>query len=125
MTILPIFTAIIFLLVLLSNILLAFVVYHSNPKSATNILLALLSLVTSLWLILLYISLKPFFIISSLYWIRFSTASAVIQVLLFFLFSHTFPQRKILMHKLLLFSIFIISIFTVCIILSSYAFTNL
>ncbi|UCH72203.1 MAG: hypothetical protein JSW62_01270, partial [Thermoplasmatales archaeon] len=85
----------IFLIVIITNSLLAFIVYKNNPRSATNIIFSLLSLSIIAWLITTYISLLPQYLSTSLLWIRLSVFLAVPQAILFFLLAHTLPSKQI------------------------------
>lgn len=107
------------------NILLAFVVYKNNSKSATHKLFVLLSLSIIFWLIEFYISIqiKPI-IFSSLTWIRLSLFFATPMIFLFFLFSHTFPSEKLLIAKKSLFIILFLNFLVMATTISPYAFTD-
>lgn len=77
------------------NLLLAAFVYNNSPRSATNIIFGWLAIVTSLWLIDTYFSVNPSFYSHALLWVRLSVVLAIPQIALFFLLSHTMPQRNI------------------------------
>ena len=112
-------------LVSLVDLVLAFLVLKNNPKSATNIIFVLLSFAILGWLITVYISLIPFLLLQSLFWIRLSIVFAVPFTALFFLFSHTFPSNKIRLSKKIIFSISAISIALMASNMSPLAFKRL
>lgn len=75
------------------NFLLAIFVYKNNPKSATNLIYTLLSIVMSFWLIANYVSLQPSNL--SLLLIRFSVFLATLLNAIFFLLAKTIPSPKL------------------------------
>lgn len=116
---------IVLIVALVINFLLAFFVYKNNPKSLTNISFGLLSIVTSVWLIVLYLSLHPAFLDLSLYLDRLSIFLAVPQVILFFLLSDTLPSPKLLLGKKFLYGILGIGSLIMLITVSPFAFTEI
>ena len=106
------------------HILLAFIVYKNNTRSATNVIFGLLSLVTSIWLLVNHLALSTNFSSISLLLSRLSIFFAVPQILLFFLLSHTLPMEKLRLSRNKLFLVLSISIFVMIVTLSPYAFTD-
>ncbi len=102
------FTQLILASVLVINLLLAFLVYKSDNKSATNIIFVLLSLTTSLWLVAIRKAGIPSTPALVLWYTRFTVFLAVPQSVLFFLLAHTLPNKNILLkrhlYKLLIFA---------------------
>ena len=95
------------------HILLAFIVYKNNTRSATNVIFGLLSLVTSIWLLVNHLALSTNFSSISLLLSRLSIFFAVPQILLFFLLSHTLPMEKLRLSRNKLFLVLSISIFVI------------
>ena len=99
---------IILIIAIIVNVLLGIVTLKSNPRSKTNILFVLLTLVTSIWLFVNYLSTDPGYLNSSLTLMRLSIFFAVPQIYLVYLLSHTLPylqinlERKIFVSTLLL-----------------------
>ncbi len=92
---LPVSLSFVYLVVLL-NLLLAGLVYMQNRKNATNIVFALLSLVTSAWVLVIFIASEPL----SIFWARLSIVLASPMTALFFLFAHTYPYKHVrVSHK--------------------------
>lgn len=107
-----------------ATIALAFVVYRNNPKSATNRIFGLLSVLISGWLVANYISIHPSFVSSSLFWIRMSIFFATPMSATLYLLTHTLPHESLQVGRqklaLLLFSMLIVMIVNI----SPYAFTG-
>ncbi len=76
------------------NILLGFVVYFKNPKSATNRLFIMLTGSFVLWSVVNYISLHPF-LWSRITWIRLVMSCAALLCLSVFLTFTTFPSSTL------------------------------
>ncbi len=74
-------------------------VYKNNPKSATNILFAFLSLVTSIWLVLFFVSIHLAFFDWALLLTRLTVFFAVPQSFLFFLFAWVLPKNTLNIKK--------------------------
>lgn len=107
------------------NIILAFVVYKNNPRSHTNVLLSLLCWVTSVWLVVMYVSLLPSVFPINLLWIRLSIFLAVPQGMLFFLLAHTLPGEKMRLNRGQFLIIVAIVTCVMGLTLSPYAFTDI
>ncbi len=93
------FSSIIVTITVILNILLTFLVLLRNPKSATNILFAMLGFTISIWLVVFYISSQPFIAGISLFWIRLSLFFGTLMTSLFFFFSSTIPDDKVTIKK--------------------------
>jgi signal transduction histidine kinase len=81
------------------NTVIAFFVYKNNPKSATNIIYVLLSLVTSIWLALMQVSSEPEYSSEILTYSRLTLFLAVPQSVLFYLLARTLPDQNLSMSK--------------------------
>ncbi|MDO8493205.1 MAG: ATP-binding protein [bacterium] len=106
------------------NIILALFVYKNNPKSATNILFGILSVLLSFWILTFYPAINRYFSIDFLFWARMSIFIGAPLMLALFLFVHTMPKNRLTIGKnrlhvlcLLTFSIMLINI-------SPFAFTG-
>lgn len=112
------------LIALAINFFLSLFVYKNNPKSATNIIFGLLSLVTSLWLIVVHVSIYPTLLAYSLFWGRVSSFLAVLQVLLFFLLADTLPQEKLQFKNRTLITLLVLGSIMLLITASPYVFVR-
>lgn len=116
MGILSSFTQLILATVLVINVLLAFLVFRSDRKSATNGIFVLLCLATSLWLVMIHQSSIPSSPTMTLWYTRLTVFLAVPQSVLFFLLAHTLPSKNLLFKndsfRFLLIGTFLIMGFT-------------
>ncbi len=115
----------ILLFVIVSNTLLAIFVFANNSKSSTNKIFSLLSIVTTGWLVVAYISLLPNLVQESLLWIRLSIFFAVPVGLLLFLLSNTLPSTKILLPKRWFYLSVALTVVIMAVNISPFAFTRL
>ncbi len=116
------FTQLLLIIVLVINILLAFIVYRSNRHSATNIIFILLSIVISIWLVIINeaaILSSPLII---LVYTRFAVFFAVPLSVLFFLLAHTLPSPTLLLSKKRLRWLLIGTLLMMAFTLSPYVF---
>ncbi len=81
------------------NLLLALAVYRNNPRSITNRIFGLLSLVIVCWMTANYLSLLPSLLDSSLWLIRLSIFFAVAMSALFLLFARAIPNQSMRLHS--------------------------
>ncbi|MCK5591103.1 MAG: hypothetical protein KAI72_04030 [Candidatus Pacebacteria bacterium] len=117
-------TLLVLVFVLFVSWFLAFFVFKNNPKSATNQIFTLLSLVTSLWLIAMYLAVVPVLFSHALLLTRLTVFLAVPQILLFYMLAHTLPSNKLQMSKKTLSFIFGLSALVMILTLSPYVFTD-
>ncbi len=120
----PILPLLFLIIVALTNVSLALLVFANNPKSATNRLFSSLNIVLLIWLTINYLSIHPFFNNFSLILIRFTIFYAVLISLLFYLLSITIPKKTIPLSKKSLILIILASSITMLITISPYAFTE-
>ncbi len=99
MGILSNFIQLILAVVLVINAFLAFLVYRSNRKSATNIIFVILSLIISIWLVIIHNASIPYSPSITLAYTRFAVFFAVSLSVSFFLLAHTFPDTNLLLKK--------------------------
>jgi signal transduction histidine kinase len=109
---------------LVANVLLAIVVYTSNPKSATNRIFTLLNLFITLWLLDIFIVRIPTFFSVSLIIHRFGIAFAAVMSFLFFLLAHTVPSEHIRLNQKTFRLTLGAAVAMVFLNLSPYAFTS-
>lgn len=109
----------------LINILLAFIVYKNNPRSATNLILSVLCWINAIWLVVVYFPFVPDFSSTSLFWIRLSIFLAVPQTALFFILANVLPYTKISLSFKYLLTIALLSLFVMYLNLSPLTFTGL
>lgn len=118
----PALGAILLVFAVVLNVLLAFLVYRSDPRSATNRIYGLLGVVISIWLVANFISIQTQFLTSSLAWVILSFLFAVPLNVLFFLFAHTFPNVHVRLKQSFLFVLFFLASGISVVILSPLTF---
>jgi len=98
------------------NLLLGFVVYRKNPKSITNIFLAMITVIIACWTIANYFSLNSSTPIQSLFWVQLVmfTTAPLGPVIYLFLNAYPFTEMKISKNK----AIFITSVTAILAVLS-------
>lgn len=106
------------------NSFLALVVYKNNPKNVTNKIFGALSLVTSLWLVDIYLSVTPEFIHNSLLWVRLSIFLASIQIMLFYYLADAMPYEKLQMKKRTYQSLVLVTLLVMGVAISPLVFTG-
>ncbi|MBU1612854.1 hypothetical protein KKC87_00260, partial [Patescibacteria group bacterium] len=104
------------------NSLLAILVLRSNRRSHTNIIFASLSLIISIWLVIMYLAINPRL---DLYWARASIIVATPMSVCFFLFSYALPATRLVLKKWHLLAIFILIEVVAVINSSSLAFRGI
>lgn len=114
----------ILIIALIVNMLLAFFVYKNNPKSKTNIIFGLLSIVTSLWLLDIYLSVGRLSSFWALSLVRLSLLLAAPQIMLFFLLTHTLPQKELQLQVRRLYILLTIMVLVMIDAMSPLAFTG-
>ena len=125
----PSLELVVLVLAISANALIAYVVYWSNPKSATNVIFSLLSFFTSVWLINNY---SVHHILESReYWDlaliigRFGILWAAPMSVLLFLLAHTLPSDKILLRRKSFYTVVISTLFMMIVNVSPYAFVGI
>ena len=113
---------IILIIVVVSNLILALIVYRQNRKSATNKIFATLGFVISVWLTVSYFSSTP---VTNLFWSRLTIFFATPMSVLFFFFSHTIPSERILLGKKVLIIIATCTLLVMGIAISPFAFVGI
>ncbi len=107
------------------NSFLAIFVFHSNLRSATNRLYALLSINISAWLIINFLSVDPSFSHVVLTMIRLTIFLAAPMSMLFFLLARTLPGESLGISKRNLFVAVFFTAVTMVLAVSPYAFTGI
>ena len=105
------------------DIILAFLVYRANRKSATNIIFSLLSVCTVLWLAAAYIVQVPQFA-TSIFLVRLGIFFAAPMSALFFLLAHTLPSEKLRLSRSWLWAVIAATMVMMAVNISPYAFTG-
>ncbi len=106
------------------NSFLAAVVFKNSRRNATNQIFTALSLVTTLWLIDVYLSVTPSLLNTELLWVRLSIFLASIQILLFYLLAHTLPEEELHIKKVGLYALIVATLLVMSDALSPFAFTG-
>ncbi len=114
---------IILVIAVTTDILLAYVVYRSDSKSATNRIFIFLSIALPPWLAAMYIGTNPAFATIGLLVSRATLFLATPVNVAFFLFAHTFPGSLICLSKKHLIFLFALAALVMVVGLSPYAFT--
>ncbi len=113
---------------LVTNGFLAYGVFRSDSKSATNVIFVMLSITTSLWLLNNYItghiSIYSQYSELTLLVGRFGIFFAAPMSALFFLLAHTIPHRKIQLSKRSYYSVLGATVAMMILNLSPFAFTG-
>lgn len=104
------FTFIVLIIVVVINITLALYVYYTDKTDATNKLFSSLSLILSIWIIVMYQSVGDSPPLGNLFWIRLSAVIAVPMSVLFYLLGQTLPSQFIKLKRRTLLTIFISAI---------------
>ncbi len=116
------------LIVILSsfiNFFITVLVYLRNPRSATHKIFSLLGLSILFWLVLTYLSYRPWDTPTTLFLIRLSTFFAPLICLFFFLLAHTFPSAKLKLTRKRFTLLAIITSVVMILLISPFAFTEL
>ncbi len=118
-------TQAIVLLTVLANIILAYLVYKKNTRSATNILLANLSFVLASWVVSNYLSLNVNGEAARLFWVKVVMAVTTPFGPLLFLLAHVFPEKKLRLSNWVLIGIALLGLVIVILAFSPYMFLSL
>ncbi len=125
----PSFELILLVCALAANSLLAYGVYQSGNKSATNIIFVLLSICTSLWLLnnflTGYLGQSARFPEATLVLARFGIFFAAPMSALFFLLAHTMPAVRIRLTPRAYYSVLGLTLGMMLLNLSPFAFTGI
>lgn len=108
----------------ISNIILGCFVYFKNPKSTTNRLFFILTIIITSWTITNFISLQSSNAVTALFWIRTVMFIVSFWGLIFFLFAKTFPHEQLKIRKSFLFALTAITVITAFLSFSPYMFVN-
>lgn len=108
----------------LINFLLTVLIYLRNPKSATHRIYSLLGLSILFWLVLTYLSYRPWSPDIALLLIRLSTFFAPLICLFFFLLADTFPASKSKVSKTSIALLGSVTGLVMILLISPFAFTS-
>lgn len=114
----------ILLIAVTGNLLLGFVVYRRNPRSATNQIFGAVGLVITLLSIANFFSVHPPSKESTLFWIRFVMLFATLNSVLFLLLMHTFPYVTFRLSRWFLWVLGILTGLTMVVAVSPYLFVG-
>jgi signal transduction histidine kinase len=88
------------ILTILGNLTIAAIVYSNNKKSATNVLLAALSINLAIWELFTYIALQPGTEMTRLFWVRFVMFITATLGPLIYLLAKVFPDEKLKLNTI-------------------------
>src|SRR3989338_7209787 len=108
-----------------SNVFLGLLTYFKNPRSATNILFALLSTILGAWAVSNYFSLHAADLPSTLAWIRIVLSIVTPMWTVLFLLVLVFPGDELKVNKVLFGFLILYTILTSGVALSPYMFTSI
>lgn len=112
-------------LTFVANLIIAFLVYSKNPRSASNILLSLLAFVLMSWTVSNYLALLPGEEGVRLFWVRAVMFVTSPMGPLIYLFAATYPDKKITIDKNLYFFVLLSTAIVAGLSLTPYVFSNL
>lgn len=115
---------IVLIITIVINVILASVVFRSDKKSATNQIFSFLSISITVWIIINYISITPYFLDNSLLWIRLTIFFSVPMSVLFLILAKILPSKKFSLKKRNIIILGVLSLITMVVCLSPYAFTG-
>lgn len=124
-TIFPSLFLLLYVVSVLLNFILSFVVLFQDKKSATNVIFFFLSLLMSLWLTAIFLQGISELQSNILLAHRIGIFIAAPLSASFFLFAHTFPYKKILLKKFSFISVLVLTAVMMVLNISPYAFTGL
>lgn len=107
------------------NVVVGFSVYKNNPQSDTNKIFTFLSIVTSFWLITMYLAEASVSAMEMLFFVRLSVSLAIPQIFLFFLLVDVLPSSSLLIKRKLIFIYLSEMLLLMVFMLSSYVFVNI
>src|SRR3989344_2729844 len=110
-------------LVVLCSTIIGLFVFSNNPKSVTNKIFLMLSVLIAIWSIIIYLSLDAPDIEMTLILVRLSTSIAVPLTGSFLLLMHTFPNDKLQMSKKEFIGLVILFFCTMLFTFTPYVFT--
>jgi signal transduction histidine kinase len=115
---------IILLVAVFIEVVLISVVLRNNKRSATNIIFALLSVTTILWLVAAYIVHLPQLYLYAVLLARLGIFFAAPMSSLFFLLAYTIPDERLSLKPAALWSTIVATALMMALNISPYAFTN-
>jgi signal transduction histidine kinase len=107
------------------SLFLTAIVYRENPGSATNRVFSVLTLSTTFWLILTYVSRTPGLFYDSLVLHRLGIFFAAPMSATFFLLAHTIPSDTIRMRTGTFYAVVVSTLLMMLINISPYAFVDI
>lgn len=120
------FEIVVLVIVVVLSLALAYLVYKSNPKSASNQWFALFAFSIVFWSIIMYLSLafeNDLFI--TLFFIRLSMLAGTILAIFAFIFAYIFPGKRINLPRPIMVFFLIFGPLTMMTSMSPYMFTDI
>lgn len=108
----------------LANTIIALAVYKRNPRSATHLLLASLSLITALWTVFNFLALQPGSEATRLFWVKVVMFVTTPYGTVIYLLAETFPGAILNIRKRKKWFLIIFNIITAAFAISPYMFTQ-
>ena len=105
--------------------ILGFIVFFREPRSATNILFLVFSLVNAGWSIFNYISYQTGNTPFRLWFIRFVIFFGILHAFSFFIFIYTFPEKKLVFSRGVKFLLFPVVAVVAGLTLSPFVFSDI
>lgn len=113
-------------LTVLANVVIGLVAIKRNPGSATNRLIALLSLITALWTVFNYLALVPGISEAQrLFWVRIVMLSTAPYGTVILLMADAFPGLKINYSAKFVWGLVVFNLVTMILAVSPYMFTHI
>lgn len=109
----------------LANTIIALAVYKRNPRSATHLLLASLSLITALWTVFNFLALQPGSEATRLFWVKVVMFVTTPYGTVIYLLAETFPGATLDIRKRKQLFLLIFNLITAAFAISPYMFTQL
>lgn len=107
-----------------ANLLLGYVAFRSNQKSATNRLLAILTIILSLWIVTNWFSLNSATTDQTLFWIRAVMIVTTPLGPILYLFLKVFPDQKLKINNKTYLSLFIGITLVILVSISKFTFPS-
>jgi signal transduction histidine kinase len=113
------------ILTILANLFIAFIVFRTNRKSASNILLSLLALDLMLWTFCNYLALQPGDEVTRLFWVRTVMFVTTPFGPLIFLLASVYPNSEFTLNKKVFYFLLTISVIVFAFAYTPFIFSSL
>ena len=105
-----------------ANLILGFIIFFKDYRSATNILFLFQTVILSVWSVANYVSYQALDLAAALLAVRLVLFFAVPNSLIFLILMHTFPSDNLRMSKKMLVAIIVLGLITMAVVLSPLVF---